>query len=524
MAQELPEERAVFLGTMPAGPNERRLAWILLLISVIGFIALAPFAKTPLAKVWAFIPAYQSALVVNDLITAVLLFGQYGILRSRALLLLASAYLFTGFMAIVHAMTFPDLFAPGGLLGAGPQTTAWLYMFWHGGFPLLIAAYALYKEPSHPPRGKPYVAILWCVVSTAVAVGIFALIATAGKDLLPPIMQDNHYTSAMISVVSCVWVLSLLALALLWKRHSRTVLDLWLMVVMCAWLFDVALSAVVNAGRFDLGFYTGRIYGLVAASFVLLMLLLENAKLYAELVRTSEHQRQQTRELRILNKELESFGYSVSHDLRAPLRAINGYAEIIRTDYYDMLDANGRHMLERMATNSERMGQLIDDLLAFSRLGRQPIKTQQIKLDDLVDETIKELKVDVGERHIDFTVGELGTAKADPTLLKQALVNLLGNSVKFTRKQSNAVVEVGCTETDDEKVYFIKDNGAGFDMRYAEKLFGVFQRLHSVDEFEGTGVGLAIVQRVIHRHGGRVWADSTPGHGAAFYFTLESSR
>ena len=224
----------------------------------------------------------------NDLITAVLLFGQFGFLRSRALLVLASGYLFTAVMAVSHMLTFPGLFAPTGLLGAGPQSTAWLYMFWHGGFPFCVIAYVLLKgegRATSQPCGRASVAVLSSVGAALVAVCGLTLLATTGQDSLPAIMRGNHYTPAMIIVVSSVWGLSLLALIVLWRRRPHSVLDLWLMVVMCAWLFDIALAAVLNAGRFDLGFYAGRIYGLLAASFVLMVLLVENGKLYFELDR-----------------------------------------------------------------------------------------------------------------------------------------------------------------------------------------------------------------------------------------------
>ena len=227
---------------------------------------------------------YQSALVINDLVTAVLLFGQFSILRSRAVLVLASGYFFTAVMAFAHALTFPGLFASSGLLGAGPQTTAWLYMFWHGGFPLFVIVYSLVKSlPASDHAVPAYRAVLTSIGAVAVAAGTLVLLATAAHGALPPIMVGNRYTAAMATVVSTVWGLSLVALAVLWRRRPHSVLDVWLMVVMSAWLFDIALSAVLNAGRFDLGFYAGRLYGLLAATFVLVVLLLENGKLYARL-------------------------------------------------------------------------------------------------------------------------------------------------------------------------------------------------------------------------------------------------
>jgi signal transduction histidine kinase len=532
MPSEIADERRVFLSTLPAGPRERRRALAVVLASVVIFLAAAPFATLPLAPVPAFIPIYESALVINDLITAVLLFGQFSFLRSRALLVLGSGYLFTASITVAHALSFPGLFSPGGLLGAGPQSTAWLYMFWHGGFPLIVMAYAQLKdvsretiETSGGPHGRPGIALLSCVAAALAAVCGFTLLATAGHESLPAIMQGSRISAPGRIVLSSTWVLSLLALAVLWRRRPHSVLDLWLMVVMCAWLFDIALAAVLNAGRFDLGWYVGRIYGLLAASFVLMVLLTENSKLYAQLVQAHDNERRKTAELQAVNKELDAFSHSVAHDLRSPLRAVDGYARMLEETHADRLDAEGRRLLGVVRASSQLMGRLIDALLDLARLGRQPLRTQPVELDDLVNQVIEELRANFGGRTIDFAVGKLGTAEADPVLLKQVLANLLGNAIKFTRDRNPAVVEVGYRGEPDkgeEGIYYVRDNGAGFDMRYTEKLFGLFQRLHRAEEYEGTGVGLSIVRRIIDRHGGRVWADSRPGEGATFYFTLQS--
>jgi diguanylate cyclase (GGDEF)-like protein len=190
-------------------------------------------------------------------------------------------------MTSAHTLSFPGLFAPGGLLGAGPQSTAWLYMFWHGGFPLFVVGYALTKDrATHPlpPLGRQIAVLALAFAGVLVAVAGLTLLVTAGQELLPAIMEGHHYTQAMIVVVSTVWLLGAAALAVLWWRRPHSVLDLWLMVVMCAWLIEVALSAVLNQGRFDLGFYAGRLYGLLAASFVLLVLLAESGMLYKQMV------------------------------------------------------------------------------------------------------------------------------------------------------------------------------------------------------------------------------------------------
>ena len=246
-----------------------------------------PFAGIPLTQVPAFVASYQSALAIIDLITAILLFSQFSILRSRALLLLASGYLFTSVAAIAHALSFPGLFTPTGLFNAGLQTTAWLYMVWHGGFPILVLGYALLKDRDGGPMitGSVGSAILGSVVAVGVAISAVVWIATSQHDLLPTLLSGGHYTPTMDGVVSTVWLLNLAALLVLWFRRPYSVLDVWLMVVMCAWLFDIALSAIFNVARFDLGFYVGRIYGLCAASFVLAVLLVDNVGLQAQITR-----------------------------------------------------------------------------------------------------------------------------------------------------------------------------------------------------------------------------------------------
>jgi PAS domain S-box-containing protein len=278
------------------------------LVSTAIFIAAAPLARQPLPQVWAFIPIYESALAINDLVTAVLLLSQFLILRTRRLLLLACGYLFTATMVAAHALTFPGLFSATGLLGAGPQSTAWLYMFWHGGFPIIVIAYALLKEDDAVRAAGSRVSalrdLLFGILAVFAAATGLTLLATTGQALLPAIMHGNGYSSAMMVVVSTVWLMSFVALLALWMRTQHTMIDLWLMVVMCAWIFDIALSAVLNAGRFDLGFYAGRIFGLLAATFVLLVLLLGTARLYGRLARLLEAEQQQRRRESVLRQRI----------------------------------------------------------------------------------------------------------------------------------------------------------------------------------------------------------------------------
>jgi PAS domain S-box-containing protein len=230
--------------------------------------------------------------------------------------------------------------------------------------------------------------------------------------------------------------------------------------------------------------------------------------------------KRRTAQLEAANRELESFSYSVSHDLRAPLRAIDGFSRILLKEHIDRLDAEGRRLLEIIRTNTRNMGRLIDDLLAFSRLGRREVKVADLDMGALVREVAGELQDTLGDRMVQYEIKPLPATRADRALMRQVWVNLLGNALKFTRPREAAVIEVGCRSAGDEDVYYVKDNGVGFDKQYAHKLFGVFQRLHRYEEFEGTGVGLALVQRIVERHGGRIWAEGQVNGGATFYFSL----
>ena len=231
-----------------------------------------------------------------------------------------------------------------------------------------------------------------------------------------------------------------------------------------------------------------------------------------------------TRQLTEVNQDLDAFAYSVSHDLRAPLRAIDGFSKILVEDHEDKLDADGKRQLNVIQDSARDMGQLIDDLLRFSRLGRKGMSVSEINMGELVEEVFKQHRHGADGREARLIVQTLPPAVGDRALIREVLSNLLTNALKYRESNKNVLVEVGGRVEGDEDVYYVKDNGVGFDMKYADKLFHVFQRLHGADEFDGTGIGLALVQRIIHRHGGRVWAEGKVGGGATFYFSLPRSR
>ena len=230
--------------------------------------------------------------------------------------------------------------------------------------------------------------------------------------------------------------------------------------------------------------------------------------------------KERTIELETVNKELEGFNYSVAHDLRAPLRVIQGYGKMIMKTASGKLDELEMEGVKDMVSNAKHMGKLVDDLLDFSRMGRTQLDKTNVSMDEVVKDVVKEIKAADPNSAAQIKISDLDKVTCDPVLIKQVWINLISNAVKYSRKKETPVIEIGSTGVNGNQMFFIKDNGAGFDMQYADKLFGVFQRLHKVAEYEGTGVGLALVHRIVTKHGGKIWAEAKTNEGATFYFTL----
>jgi len=243
-----------------------------------------------------------------------------------------------------------------------------------------------------------------------------------------------------------------------------------------------------------------------------------------EILKLNNELAKRARELETSNTELESFAYSVSHDLRAPLRHVVGFSELLQKQAASSLDEKSRRYLQTILDSAKRMGNLIDDLLAFSRIGRTETRKTLVSLDQLVKEAVAEIGQDARGRDINWTIDPLPACHGDRSMLKLVMVNLVSNAVKFTNMRARAEIEIGCLDRENEVEVFVRDNGAGFDMQYVDKLFGVFQRLHLPEQFEGTGIGLATVRRIIHRHGGEVRAEGNVDQGATFYFSLPKAQ
>jgi signal transduction histidine kinase len=282
---------------------------------------------------------------------------------------------------------------------------------------------------------------------------------------------------------------------------------------------DIQIS-VVNAKRSTMVEALSSLLIALISAFLLARVVAETETAGRKIQGLNRELEDRVGELTELTRELEAFTYSVSHDLRAPLRHIDGFSKILLDQSADVLNEAGQRALDRIRYGAQQMGRMIDDLLEFSRLGRRDVARRPTNLRFLVDETLEVLKPAMEDRDIDIRIGDLPMLDCDPSLIKHVIVNLLSNAIKFTRDNKPAIIEVGQIAGQGTPVIYVRDNGVGFDMRYVDKLFGIFQRLHRREDFEGIGVGLATVQRVVHKHGGRVWAESEIGKGATFYFAL----
>lgn len=531
-----------FLVATLAKRSDWRLPLWVIGLSTAFFLLLLPFAKTQLPAMPAFIAGYQSSLIIIDLITAVLLFAQFNILGLLALLPLAVGYLFSASMAIVHALSFPGLFAPTGLLNATPQTTAWMYMFWHAGFPILVMVYVQLKSSEKFSLDSRWRGWLGAFLSTAfvlVAVLGFTALTTLGASELPPIMQDNRYTTTMLAVVTSVCVLSVIALCTLWYSKPHTILDLWLMVVCVTWIYDIGLAAVFNHGRYDLGFYAGRVYGLLAAAFVLIVLLVENTKLYAELVISHLRDQETNTELQRLynnSNELDKiktrFFANMSHEIRTPMNAILGLTYLLKRN--NPTPEQGER-LDKIAVASRHLLSIINDILDFSKIesGSFTLEKMSFPVSAVLDHT-RSLLEDAAKAkglaiYVDYDNAPHWLV-GDQTRLRQALLNYASNALKFT---DQGHISLRCKliedQADGQEVlirFEVEDTGIGISTDKIPELFKAFKQVDAstTRKYGGTGLGLAITQRLAEMMGGNVGVESQLGKGSLFWFTARLQK
>ena len=507
---EVTGQQQAFLSTEPARLGEKKFAAVVVAGSLLAFAIGVPFVRIPLQPVPAFIPAYEAALWINDTLTAVLLFSQFGRLRSRALLLLGAGYLFDGFMVIGHALSFPGVFSATGLLGAGPQTTAWLYVFWHSGFPLFVVAYAIsVRRPGDSLAGSPGPTVAVAVALVALLAVMLTLLTTLGHDALPVVISGGNYALLVTKGVSpAIWGISAAALLVLWFRSAPTVLELWLMVVMVAWVLDVAFSAVIGSNRYDLGFYAGRLYGLLAASFVLGVFLFEMNRLYTKVsealtlaeIRNAELARSREEFARV--QRFEAIGQlvgGVAHDFNNLLTVITGALDLTLRD--ESLPPKARRMLDMSMAAAHRGSKLTGQLLTFAR--KQVLQPEVLNPNEVIA-NIEQFMTRATTEQIEV-VSELSPvlwpAHLDRAQFETALVNLLLNARDALNGEGRIVIrsqniklkaaELFDLPAGDYVRVSVSDAGAGMTPEVVARAVDPFFTTKGVGK--GSGLGLSQV-------------------------------
>lgn len=485
--------------------SERWIAAVTIAVSLLLFLALAPFAKLPIGRTELFLPIYESALVMCDFITCIFLFGQFTISRAPALLILAAAYLFSAAMALMHELSFPGLFSRTGLLWAGPQTTAWLYFLWHLGFAAAVIAFALTAErAAGAPSGRARWAMLAAVLGALAVAGLALLIATAGAHDLPRLMNGDQDRPAKYAVAWLTWLVTLAALPILWRRVRRSGLNLWLLVVSFAWACDIAQAAVFNAGRFSLGWYTGRAYGLLASGFLLAVLILESGRLYRWLAESHAAERKQrllaeqrSAQLHRLADSLEERIGERTRELKEANEALRGTRDELRQaaalgaaaresersrlarELHDELGQTllmlkfqlgelEAYCLQRnipVSAQTQAMGRLIDQTFEASRRVARDLRPTVLDVlglaaaaESLIQALRRQCPIDVRLRiePREFVLGE-PYATVVFRILQESLTNI-------ARHAGAAHVEVDLALQPDRLQLRVSDDGCGFDV------------------------------------------------------------
>jgi signal transduction histidine kinase len=517
-----PQEQHFILSSVSPGLAQRRLALAVVLALLLAFFIteVGPLSTIQLGRIDAFVPAYATAMFVNDSITAVLLFAQFSILRSRALLAIASGYLFTALMLIPWMLTFPGVFTPGGLLGAGLQTTNSLYTLWHAGFPMFVIAYALLKDADPARRlwqGSAGAAILASVAMTAAVVCAATFLVTAGDALLPRISLDPlHFSTLWTYIAGCLVLLSVLALIVLWIRR-RSVLDLWLMVVMCAYVIEITLIAYPVAARFSFGWYAGRVFGFLSGSLLLFVLLYEITTLYARLLRAVLAQRRE-REARLMTGD--AVAATIAHEVKQPLTGMITSADaglrwLDRTTP-DLDEAKAS--LNQIVADGHRARAVIESIRAIFK--KDAGNRTSLDVNELIGEALALTRGDL-QRHRILVQAEpnaqLPRVRGDRIQLQQVLLNLITNAIdSMAAKDGARVLGVSSEVHDGGVIVSVADTGTGIGSQELERIFNPLFTTKS----GGMGMGLSICRSIIEAHDGRLWIAPNKPEGAVFQFML----
>jgi signal transduction histidine kinase len=522
----VPDQPSILLSALPPTKAQKRLALSVALGLLVAFLATLPFMQVQLAPQNAFIPVVDTILFLNDLITAALLYTQFSVVRDRALLALAIGYLFNAAIIVPHALTFPGAFSPTGLLGAGLQTTVWLYIIWHLGMPPAVIAYTLLKRKQPPARimsGSARPTIIASISAVLLLACALTWLVTAGERYIPAIMVDAmHATSFWHDYAAPpILVLSAASVALLfWRRSS--VLDLWLLVALWAWLIETALLST-TASRFSLVWYAGRFYGLVSSAFVLLMLLSETTVLYARLA-LSVMAQQRERETRLMT--LDAMSAAIAHEIKQPLGAIvtNAAAGQRWLGRSPPAPERALETFKEIAADGHRAAGVIQSVRELFRTTEQP--GTALDTNQLIEETIALLRGELEAQKIDVRLdlaGQLPMISAHRGQLQQVIVNVVTNAADAMRSVTDRarVLKVKSEALAPGGVALsVEDTGTGIKPEHMDRIFDAFYTTKA----RGMGMGLAICRSIVEAHGGTLSVAPGAPHGSLFRVALPGHR
>src|SRR5262245_46969445 len=522
------------LANIPPTAGQRRIARVFLLALFLFLAITWPFATIPLPEIDEFVPTLAAALFVSDCVTAALLFAQFSILRQSALLAIASGYLFSALIVVAHALAFPGAFTPTGAFGAGPQSAVWLYWSWHSGLPLAIIAYALLKDTDRvvDVRGTRLAISFGVAGVFVVVIGLFWLV-TQYEDLLPITFMHSQPLSLFRRIIGGVVVVALgaIALWLLWRRQS-SLLDQWLIVALCALLLEVILASILSAGRFNLAWYAGRVYQLVTATVVMVVLLAEMTRLYAHLAQSNTMlQRERTRLQRAVGAQRrerdarlmtgDAVAATIAHEVKQPLAAMITRSETglrwLERPVPDLDRAKAE--LRQIATDGHRAGAVIDSVRAnFRKDARVRIA---LDVDDLIEEAIALLQDDLRSHRISVNTERsvrLLRVIGDRIQLQQVLLNLITNAIEAMAAVDGPRILGARSDVRDDGYVMISiaDTGTGIDSQDVQRVFSPLFTTKS----GGMGMGLSICRSIIEAHDGMLWVEPNAPTGSVFYFVL----
>ena len=520
------DENPVLLSTLPPSEKQVRLALGVAAALLVAFAVTIPFVNTQLPRVDAFIPVLETAIIINDLITSALLFAQFSVTRRPALLVLASGFLYTALIVIPHMLSFPGAFAPGGVIGGGTQTTAMLYYFWHIGSPMAVIAYVFLNnldDKTSLSQRSPSVAIGWSVASTIVLVCALTWIATSKNSLMPTIFIDGVKMNAVPHLVGGLLLafLTAIALALLWFKR-RTVLDLWLLVMCCAWLVEVTINAFLS-GRFNLGWYASRIYDLTGTIFVLLVLLSETTTLYARLAQSTMRQR---REHQNRVRTMDSVTASIAHEVNQPLTSIvtRGEAAMLWLEREPPKLDDARKSIAVVISEANRAAKVIQSIRGMFKEGDK--EKSSFNLNHIIEAGVAHLADEFRIHGVSIEVelqNNLPKVTGNPIQLRQVILNLMMNALDAmsTTAGRTKVLRVRSGFQEPNGVLaLIEDSGVGIAPGNIEHIFEPFFTTKS----NGMGMGLWICRSAVEAHGGRLSVTPARPHGSVFQIVLPVER